>query len=267
MCNVGFIGCGNMGSALAKAAIKSVGGQNVYVCDALEEKAEAFARENYAITSDIETIINLCDFVFLAVKPQMLGSVFAQINSFSGTTRNEYVLVSMAAGVSISSLEEMAEKETAIIRIMPNMPVAVGKGTVLYSGNSFVDENAFEQFREIMKYAGFLDELEESKIDGATCISGCGPAFAFMFCEALADGGVGCGLPRDKAMIYAAQTLLGSALMLIETGEHPGALKDAVCSPAGSTIEGVRALENGGFRAATAEAVRKAYERTLELGK
>ena len=150
---------------------------------------------------------------------------------------------------------------------MPNMPVAVGEGMILYTVNDFVSKEELDGFLASMQYAGMLDKIDEDKIDAASCVSGCGPAFVFMFCEALADGAVECGLPRDKALLYAAQTLIGSATMLIETGEHPGKLKDAVCSPAGSTIEGVKALEEGAFRADVMNAVKSAYKRTLELGK
>ena len=138
---------------------------------------------------------------------------------------------------------------------------------MLVKSNDFVSKEDIDGFLDSMKFAGLLDRIDEDKIDAASCVSGCGPAFVFMFCEALADGAVECGLPRDKALLYAAQTLTGAAQMLIKTGEHPGKLKDAVCSPAGSTIEGVKALESGAFRATTMDAVRKAYIRTLELGK
>ena len=180
---------------------------------------------------------------------------------------SDFVLVSMAAGVSTQSIIQMAQVDCPVIRIMPNMPVAVGEGMILYTSNDFVSMEDIEGFLDSMQYAGVLDKIDEDKIDAASCVSGCGPAFAFMFCEALADGAVECGLPRDKAMLYAAQTLAGSATMLMQTGEHPGKLKDAVCSPAGSTIEGVKALEEGAFRADVMNAVKSAYKRTLELSK
>ena len=164
-------------------------------------------------------------------------------------------------------LEQAYDKKIPVVRIMPNMPVAVGEGMILYTSNDFVSMEDVQGFLNSMQFAGVLDRIDEDKIDAASCVSGCGPAFAFMFCEALADGVVKCGLPRDKALLYAAQTLAGSATMLMETGEHPGKLKDAVCSPAGSTIEGVKALEDGAFRASAMNAVKMAYKRTLELFK
>ena len=267
MKKIGFLGCGNMGGALAKAAIKSVGAENVYVYDTDFLKADAFARATDVNVEDIENIVLNCDYIFLGVKPQVLSSLFETVAPILEERTTDFTLVSMAAGVSIGSIEEMAQTECSVIRIMPNMPVSVGEGMILYTANEFTSDDVVDEFLDVMKYAGALDEITEDKIDAASCVSGCGPAFVFMFCEALADGAVECGLPRDKAMLYAAETLKGAAKMLIETGEHPGKLKDAVCSPAGSTIEGVKALEEGAFRAAAMNAVKKAYKRTLELGK
>ena len=138
---------------------------------------------------------------------------------------------------------------------------------ILWCKNDEVTEGIADGFVKAMSGAGMIDAIEESKIDAASAISGCGPAFVFMFIEALADGGVKCGLPRDKAQKYAAQTVLGSALYMLESEKHPGQLKDAVCSPGGSTIEGVMALEAGAFRATASNAVVCAYEKTVKLGK
>ncbi len=267
MKKIGFIGCGNMGGALAKAAVKSVGAENIFVFDTDYQKSMAFVEETDVNIADAEYIVLNCDYIFLGVKPQVLKSLFEKIVPVIEERTTDFVLVSMAAGVSLSSLNNMAQVDCPIIRIMPNMPVSIGEGMILYTANDFVSKEDIDGFLYTMKYAGRLDKIDEDKIDAASCVSGCGPAFVFMFCEALADGAVECGLPRDKALLYAAQTLMGAAEMLMETGEHPGKLKDAVCSPAGSTIEGVKALENGAFRASAMDAVRKAYERTLELGK
>ncbi len=267
MKKIGFIGCGNMGGALAKAAVKSVGAENIFVFDIDTKKAKDFAEETDVNVADAEYIVLNCDYIFLGVKPQMLKGLFEKISPVIEERTTDFTLVSMAAGVSLASLNAMALVDCPIIRIMPNMPVSVGEGMVLYTVNDFVSKEDIDGFTDTLKFAGLLDKIDEDKIDAASCVSGCGPAFMFMFCEALADGAVECGLPRDKALLYAAQTMVGSAEMLIKTGEHPGRLKDSVCSPAGSTIEGVKALENGKFRASAMEAVRKAYERTLELGK
>lgn len=256
-----------MGGALARAAVKSVGGENIFVYDIDSKKSKAFADETDANIADTEYITLNCDYIFIGVKPQMLKELFIKLAPLLEERTTDFTLVSMAAGVSLISLRDMAGVDCPIIRIMPNIPASVGAGMILYSTNEFVSRESVDGFADIMKYAGLIDRIDEDKIDAASCVSGCGPAYVFMFCEALADGAVECGLPRDKAILYAAQTLMGSAQMLIETGEHPGKLKDAVCSPAGSTIEGVKTLENGAFRAYVMDAVRKAYDRTLELGK
>ena len=179
---------------------------------------------------------------------------------------SDAVFVSMLAGISLDRLAEMLGGEKKIIRIMPNTPSAVGQGLMLVSANDRVTAEELAAFKALMAESGLLDDLPEHLIDAASAVSGCGPAYAYMFVEALADGAVKCGVPRAKAMRYAAQMLLGSASLLLETGEHSGALKDAVCSPGGSTIAGVAALEDRGFRGAAIAAVEAAYRRTKELG-
>lgn len=264
---IGFIGCGNMGGALALAAANSIGGKYVCVSDADFNKATDFATKNNVNIATVEEIAKTCDYIFLGVKPQVLRSVCYELEDVFKSRSDRFVIVSMAAGINLSDLGEMCGGSYPIIRIMPNIPASVGTGMILYTGNKFVTEEDFDDFNVILKKAGLLDKIDEAKIDAASAISGCGPAFVFMFIEALADGGVKCGLPRDKALLYAAETLLGSAKMVMETKEHPGKLKDSVCSPAGSTIEGVMALENGSFRADVINAVSRSYERTIELGK
>jgi len=256
-----------MGSALARAAAASAGPENVYVFDVEQQKAKAFAEETDVNLSDAEFIARHCDYIFLAVKPQVLRDAVASLTSVLEERTTDFVIVSMAAGVPLATIETMFGFECPVIRIMPNIPAAAGKGVILYTPNRFADRNDVTDFCELMQGAGLLDRIDEGKIDAASCVSGCGPAFVYLFLEALADGAVKCGLSRDKAQLYAAQTLIGSAEMMLQSGRHPGELKDAVCSPAGSTIEGVKALEEGAFRADVINAVVKAYERTLELGK
>ena len=171
------------------------------------------------------------------------------------------VLVSMAAGVRICDLQEMAGGAYPLIRIMPNIPVSVGEAVILYATPDI------SAFRNALSAAGLIDPLPEALIDAGSALSGCGPAFVSLFIEALADGAVACGLTRQQATNYACQTLIGTARMLQETGMTPGALKDAVCSPGGSTIAGVAALAQGGLRAAAMQAVDAAFWRTKELGK
>ena len=150
---------------------------------------------------------------------------------------------------------------------MPNTPASIGKGMTLWCKNEYVSDTATLDFEKIMAKSGRLDAIPEKLIDAASAVSGCGPAFVYIFIEALADGAVECGLPRDKALLYACETLIGAAETVKASAKHPGELKDAVCSPGGSTIAGVRALEEGAFRASSAAAVIAAYKKTLTLGK
>ena len=248
----GFLGCGNMGGALVKALSKVT--KDITVTDR-SGRAKGLAEE----------IVSSCDRIFLAVKPHMMADLLKPLQQTLQQRRP--LLITMAAGLTISSIEEMAGGKLPVIRIMPNTPVAVGKGMTQFCCNELVDEAAIASFREDLRFSGQLDELEERLIDAASALSGCGPAYAYLFIEALADGAVACGIPRAKAMEYAAATLIGAGEMVLATGQHPGALKDAVCSPGGSTIAGVRALEQHGFRGAVMDCVAAAFEKNKELGK
>ena len=181
-------------------------------------------------------------------------------------TQSKPVLVTMAAGLTMERIREMAGGNYPVIRIMPNTPSAIGEGMIQYCTMDVSDAQEAE-FLTAMAHCGRIDKIPENLIDAASAVSGCGPAFAYMFIEALADGGVVCGLPRAKAMEYAAQMLQGSARLALQSENHPGALKDAVCSPNGSTIQGVRKLEQYAFRAAVTDAVIAAYEKNLEMKK
>ena len=265
--SIGFIGTGNMGGALAKAAARAVAPDALFVADKFAEKAEALAAELGCKAMAAEEIAKKCGFIVLGVKPQMLAALLQELKPVLEARNDGFVLVSMAAGVAMADIRQMAGAEYPVIRIMPNTPVAVGQGMVLYDHTDNVPEEALAAFCDFMRFAGRLDPLPEKLIDAGSAVSGCGPAFACLFMEALADGGVACGLPRAKAMEYAAQMLLGTAVLALESGQHPGQMKDAVCSPGGSTIAGVRALEQCGFRAAAINAVEAAFQRTKELGK
>lgn len=262
MKKIGFIGAGNMGGALARAVAKT--GNDVFVADADRRKAEALASDIGANAVDSAVVVNECDMIFLGVKPQILPALATEISGALGARKGGFCLVSMAAGVRLSKLSELFGCDS-IIRIMPNTPAAVGSGVILYAPMAGVDGEYESLLLEALSQAGSLNRLEEKLIDAATAVSGCGPAFVYMFIEALADGGVKCGLPRDKAQKFAAETLLGAAKLCIESGKHPGELKDAVCSPGGSTIAGVASLEECGFRGSVMDAVEAAFERTKEL--
>ena len=261
---IGFIGCGNMGGALLRAVAASDGSHKIFVSGKGSERASAVAEETGASVCGNEQISSECTLIFLAVKPQVMPEVLKRLQDCFASRKDRFVLVTIAAGLSISAIRDMAGGCYPIIRIMPNLPVSIGAGTTLYCSEDVTDEE-LNNFLSIMKSSGVMCPVEEKLIDAGSAISGCSPAFAFMFIEALADGGVACGLPRSTAQLLAAQTLAGSAQLLIESEKNPAELKDNVCSPGGTTIEGVLTLEAGGFRSLAAEAVRSAYNKTIKL--
>ena len=257
----GFIGCGNMGGAIAKALRKKTA--DILVSDP-SEIAKITAEELGCQLVDNATLVTECDRIFLAVKPQIMEKVLKPLQCLLADKKP--LLITIAAGLSISKIEEFAGVHLPVIRIMPNTPVTVGMGMIQYCHNELVDEVAVSSFLKDMSYAGRLDQISENLIDAASALSGCGPAFMYMFIEALADGAVACGLPRAKAQEYAAATMAGAAQMVLESGKHPGELKDAVCSPGGSTIVGVQTLEKHGLRSAAIDCVVNAYNKSKQLG-
>ena len=262
---VGFIGCGNMGGALA-VAVSKVADADIYLSDNDANKAMALAEIIGSFTSDNTNIASECDFIFLGVKPNVIVDVVAPLrNSLIKNPRA--VIVSMAAGVKIENLEAITPKGTKIIRIMPNTPVTVGLGMITWCAGEAVNIEDKSSFLKILSHAGVLDEISEDKIDAATAVAGCGPAFVYMFIDALAKGGELCGLDRGAAIKYACQTLRGAAQMVEQTGKTPEQLKNEVCSPGGSTIEGVKALENGGIDKLCVDAVSASYAKNKTLGK
>lgn len=262
----GLIGCGNMGGPLAKAAAQVLESDALLLTNRTPAKAEALAQEIGGTVTDNMEAAAKADYLFLGVKPQMMADMLAGIAPVLAQREKPVILVTMAAGLTIQRIREMAGGSYPVIRIMPNTPAAIGQGMILYTSDG-VSQEEMETFLHVMAAAGRFDELPEHLMDAGSAVSGCGPAFVYPFIEALADGGVACGLPRAKAQEYAAQTLLGAAMLVLESGKHPGALKDAVCSPGGSTIAGVRALERGAFRSAATEAVIAAYQQNQVLGK
>ncbi len=264
MSTTGFIGCGNMGGALVRAAAKAT--DSILISDHNRSKLEALEKDTCAKSSTVADIASVCDMIFVGVKPQSLPSLLTELAPILAGRDDMPVLVSMAAGVSADAIRDVLGFDVPIIVIKPNTPVSVGLGVIQFNRNNLVTDSDVDRFLKLMAYAGTVDELDAKYSDAAGALSGCGPAFVYQFIEALADGGVKCGLARDKALKYAALTVKGAAGMVLETGLHPGALKDAVCSPGGSTIEGVYALEESGFRGAVMRAVCDAYEKTKTLG-
>ena len=258
----GFIGCGNMGGAIAKALALTT---TDFAITDRSGKAIALAAEIPCGYLSSEEIAQQCERIFLGVKPHMMKGVLEPLQP--ALAEKKPLLITMAAGLTMAQIEAFAGCALPVIRIMPNTPVSIGKGVIQYCCNDLVSQEQLRDFLTDLRHAGVLDPLEERLIDAGSAISGSGPAYVYMFIEALADGAVACGIPRAKALEYAAATVIGAGEMVLATGQHPGALKDAVCSPGGSTIAGVRALENHGFRAAAMEAVIATCNRNKELGK
>ena len=277
---ISCIGSGNMGTALMKGALSVAGHGKIGFADADRQKAEAAAASlgEKVFASNSQAVLE-GDYVFLAVKPQILKNVLEEISpavkerlsaaSAGATGANAgagLTLISMAAGWSIEKIQTALGVKAPVVRIMPNTPSLISRGVVVMAPSPEVNTERASELEKILAGAGLVDRLEEKYMDAVTGLSGSGPAFVCLFIEALADGGVRAGLPRDKALRYAAQTVLGSAAMVLETGKHPGVLKDMVTSPGGTTIAGVAALENSGFRAAAINAVEAAWRRAVELG-
>ena len=263
----GFIGVGNMGGALAKAAAKVIAPEQILASSLTMEETTAFTAQVGCHAGDNAAVASQCRYIFLGVKPQYMAGMLEEIAPVLAARTDRFVLITMAAGLTMAQIRGMAGGDYPIIRIMPNTPAAIGSGMILYTTSDEITAEEREQFLHGLSAAGRLDALPESLIDAGCAVSGCGPAFVYLFIEALADGGVECGLPRAKALEYAAQTVYGAAQMVLESGQHPGVLKDAVCSPGGTTIVGVHALERGAFRADAMNAVCAAYEKSKQFAK
>lgn len=258
----GFIGCGNMGGAIARALCKST--TDVSITDR-SGKAKKLAEELGCSYTDLSTVALQCERIFLAVKPQMMEEVLLCIQPI--LKERKPLLITMAAGLTTERIEAFCGTHLPVIRIMPNTPVSVGKGMIPYCCNDLVRQQIIDSIIFDLKYAGKMDQLDENLIDAATALSGSGPAYMYLLLEALTDGAVACGMSKDKALEYATVTMSGAAEMVLSSSVSPAALRQAVCSPGGSTIEGINALEQHGFRKAVAECVLAAYRRNLELGK
>ncbi|MBR0112495.1 MAG: pyrroline-5-carboxylate reductase [Clostridia bacterium] len=267
MYKFGFIGAGNMGSAIARGMCKTVNPSDIAVCDTDAAKVNSLSSETGITVTDIKDISVNSRYIILAVKPQALPSVLGTVKDFIVGRDDRFVFVSMAAGTAVSKIKNLLDTDVPVIRIMPNVPCSVGAGMTLCAPDESITEEELKTFISAYEGCGAIDVIEESKIDAYSIVTGCGPAFAYLMIEALADGQVEIGVPRDKAYLYAAKMIEGSAKLMTESGRIPADLKDSVCSPGGTTIEGVRVLENGAFRSSVIEAVRASYKRTLELGK
>ena len=263
---IGFIGLGNMGASLAKAVLQTKTGAQILLANRSKAKVDAFIANFGGQASSNEEIFAEADVIFLGVKPAQFSDLLSQYQTIL-EKRESLLLISMAAGLTLEKLASLVPSQHRFIRMMPNTPVSIGQGVISYalSANCQVDDK--EVFCQLLQHAGLLFEISEGLIDAATGLAGCGPAFVYLFIEALADAGVQTGLPRETALQMAAQTVIGAGQLVLDTQEHPGVLKDKVCSPGGSTIAGVASLEAHAFRGTVMEAVKKAYKRTKKLGK
>lgn len=261
--NIGFIGAGNMGSALARS-ISKVSETKIYIYDISNEKACNLASEIGARSVNFDDVVLISDILFLGVKPNVLPEVCQRIGKIS---KSDMIIVSMAAGATISSIENALSRKLPIIRIMPNTPVLVGEGFTAYAKNELVTDGKLSDFLSAMQYTGTLEALSEEEIDSFCAIAGCGPAYAYIFIDALAKGAEKCGISRENAIRYAALTARGATRMTLDTNTDPATLCKNVCSPGGATIEGVKVLEARGFEDSVLTAVEAAFKRTKELGK
>ena len=262
---IGFIGTGNMGSSIIKGILSSKfeKSENINIFDLDKEKVNNLVKEYgvNAVNSEKELAKN-CDIIVLSVKPHIIPIV---LKNLSGNVKKDTIILTIAAGISISVIENALGEDKKVVRTMPNTPAQVLSGMTAVTFNKNIENSEKEIIFKLLNSFGKSVEIEEKLMHAYTGISGSLPAYVYMFMEALADGGVLCGMPRNKAYEIVAQTVAGSAKMLLETGKHPGQLKDEVCSPAGTTIEAVRVLENGNFRGNVIEAVVACTEKSKEM--
>ncbi len=274
MSYIAFIGAGNMGGALVRGACRAISPADVVIYRPTAAAAEALAAETGCRTAQSgAAAAKGARYVVLCVKPQIICPVLEDLlpalrESVESGLRP--VVVSIAAAVQLDVIEQVLSAgglELPVVRVMPNTPSAIGKGVLLTAPGDGVSEEEYAGLEQVLSGCGLVERVSESELDLGSTVAGCGPAFVYLFIEGLADGGVQIGLPRDKAQKWAAEMVTGAAEMVLRTGAHPGVLKDAVCSPGGTTIEGVAALEARGFRSAAAQAVAAAWKKTCDLGK
>lgn len=263
---VGFIGAGNMAEALIKGIIESgiCESSNIWASDISVERGNSLTnRYNINFLKDNRELVAKADYVVYAVKPFLIEQILAEV---SPVVKEGQVHISIAAGVSIEQIEEKLPENTPVIRVMPNTPCLIGTGASAYALGKTVNPQQEQALKKILESTGVSVKVSEQLLNAVTGLSGSGPAYAFLIIEALADAGVKNGLPRDTALLLAAQTVMGSARMVLETGEHPAKLKDMVTTPGGTTIAGVHVLENGRLRGVLIDAVTAAADRAGELG-
>jgi pyrroline-5-carboxylate reductase len=263
---IGLIGAGQMATALGQGFVKAglVPPENLWAADPVGEARERFARATGGpVTPDNTQVVDQADIIFLAVKPQQVAQVAAELRE---KITAEKLVVSIAAGIRLATLAGWFGSGVRLVRVMPNTPCLIGQGACGYCLGEHATAADGQLVKQLLEAVGIAYQVEEKLLDAVTGLSGSGPAFVYVMIEALSDGGVRAGLPRNVATALAAQTVRGAAAMVAQTGEHPGVLKDRVASPGGTTIAGLQALEAGGLRAALMAAVEAATRRAVELG-
>ena len=267
MMKIGFIGLGNMGGSLARLVAQDERYRSeLLLANRSRDKAEKIAAEVGGQPVSNKEVFAQAEVIFLGIKPAQFADLLTEYQEVL-EKRESLLLVSMAAGLPLETLENLIPSHHRWIRIMPNTPVVVGEGVISFALSQQANQADEDLLWELLSSAGLLVKLEEKQLDAATALAGCGPAFVYLFIEALADAGVRAGLSRDISLQLANQTLLGAVKLSQVSGQHPAQLKDQVCSPGGSTIEGVASLEENAFRGTVMDAVQAAYKRTQELGK
>ncbi|MEM0448828.1 MAG: pyrroline-5-carboxylate reductase [Methanomassiliicoccales archaeon] len=263
---VGFIGAGNMAEALMKGIISAgvSSKEEILAGEVIKERREYIARSlGVRVTDDNVEVARFTQVLILAVKPQQMPTVLEELKPY---LTPEHLVISIAAGIRLGYIESRLNAGVRVVRVMPNQPCMVGASASAFSQGKHSKAEDREIVLRILQSVGIAFSVEEKLLDAVTGLSGSGPAFIYLVIEAMADGGVLAGLPRDVAVKLAAQTVLGAAKTILETNIHPGAAKDMVASPAGTTIEGLRVLEEAGVRGAFIDAVEAAARRSLELG-
>ena len=264
---IGFLGCGNMGEALVKGLVEAsvVSAGALMASDSRTDRlADLERRYGVRIAKDNVELARECDVVVLAVKPQIMAAVLTEV---APTLSRRQLVISIAAGVATPTIRKGVGKDIRLIRVMPNTPALVLEGATAIAKAKGLEDGDLETAQEIFGAVGKVVVLDEELMDAVTGLSGSGPAYVAVVIESLADGGVKMGLDRVTAMTLATQTVLGAAKLLLETGLHPGSLKDMVSSPGGTSIAGIAALEEGGIRTTFITAVERATQRSRELGR
>jgi len=270
---IGFIGGGNMAFAIGSGLIARgiIKPSQVLVAGPHIENLEKWRQVGATTTEENGEVVTKSDIIFLCVKPHMLITVASQVKSsiVASTREKDKVFVSVLAGITLAQLATSFDFMTTLkmVRTMPNTPMQVGEGCTIYSPGSYVTQHDLEKVHLLLNSLGLAQQVPEKMINSIGAVTGCGPAYVYTIIEALADGSVKQGVPRQMAIQFAAQTLLGAAKTVLQTGKHPAVLRDEVCSPGGTTIHGVHELEKGGLRNCLINAVEKAAERAEQLGK